>query len=141
MPIIRYRVLQTMRTSLETKEELRQRLEEQGLRVVVRRDSNGHIYGITFVDDGVGIALNSSRLGEGYATNILNGHFSSPTSGPFLDETLYSNPSVCLERSATVRSLQSDAEEGDNLVDGLIEDIVDGSLLPTGNGDWKEAVW
>ena len=33
--IIRYRVLQTMRTSPQTEEELRQRLEEQGLRAVI----------------------------------------------------------------------------------------------------------
>ena len=49
--IIRYMVLQTMRTSPQTEEELRQRLEEQGLRVVIRKNDNGKIYGITFIDD------------------------------------------------------------------------------------------
>ena len=139
--IIRYRVLQTMRTSPKTEEELRQRLEEQGLRVVIRKNSNGRIYGITFIDDEVGIALNGSRLGKGYTANVFNGYFSNPANNPFLDETLYGNPSVCLEQSATVQPLQSNAEEGDNLIDELIEDMADGSFLPTGNDDWKEAVW
>ena len=70
--IIRYRVLQTMRTSPKTEEELRQRLEEQSLRVVIRKNEGGRIYGITFIDDKEGIALNGSRLGKGYTANIFN---------------------------------------------------------------------
>ena len=48
VPTIRGKVLQTMRTSPQTEEELRQRLEEQGLRAVIRKNGNGRIYGITF---------------------------------------------------------------------------------------------
>ena len=122
--IIRYRVLQTMRTSPKTEEELRQRLEEQGLRAVIRKNESGRIYGITFIDDKAGIALNGSRLGKGYAANVFNGYFSNPAHNPFLDETLYGNPSVRLEQSATVQPLQSNAEERDNLIDELIENMV-----------------
>ena len=134
-------MLQTMRTSPKTEKELRQRLEEQGLRVVIRKNESGRIYGITFIDDKAGIALNGSRLGKGYAANVFNGCFSNPTDNPFLDETLYGNPSVRLEQSATVQPLQSNAEEGDNLIDELIEDIVGDTFGTTGNDDWKEAVW
>ena len=139
--IIRYRVLQTMRTSPKTEEELRQRLEEQGLRVFIRKNESGRIYGITFIDDKEGIALNGSRLGKGYAANVFNAYFTNPTHNPFLDETLYGNPSVRLEQSATVQPLQSNAEEGDNLVDELIEDMVGDSFVSMGNDDWKEAAW
>ena len=139
--IIRYRVLQTMRTSPKTEEELRQRLEEQGLRVFIRKNESGRIYGITFIDDKEGIALNGSRLGKGYAANVFNGYFSNPTHNPFLDETLYGSLSVHLDQSATVHPSQLNTEESDNLVDELIEDMADGSFLPTGNDDWKEAVW
>ena len=139
--IIRYRVLQTMRTSPKTEEELRQRLEEQGLRVVIRKNESGRIYGITFIDDKEGIALNGSRLGKGYTANIFNGYFSNPTDNPFLDETLYGSPSVHLDQSATVHHSQLNTEESDNLVDELIEDMADGSFLSTGNDDWKEAAW
>ena len=141
IPTIRNKVLQTMRTSPNTEKELRQRLEEQGLRVVIRKNDNGRIYGITFIDDEQGVAFNGSRLGKGYAANVFNGYFSNPAHNPFLDETLYGNPSVRLEQLATVQPLQFNAEEGDNLVDELIEDIADGSFLPTGNDDWKEAAW
>ena len=139
--IIRYRVLQTMRTSPKTEEELRQRLEEQGLRVFIRKNESGRIYGITFIDDKEGIALNGSRLGKGYSANVFNAYSSNTTHNPFLDETLYGSPSVRLELSAAVQPLQQDIEEGDNLIDELIEDMVDDSFLSTGNDDWKEAAW
>ena len=139
--IIRYRVLQTMRTSPQTEEELRQRLEEQGLRVVIRKNDNGRIYGITFIDDEQGVAFNGSHLGKGYAANVFNGYFFNPTNNPFLDEALYGSLSVRLEQIDKAQALLQSMEDEDNLVDELIEDIADGSFLPTGNDDWKEAAW
>ena len=141
IPVIRNKVLQAMRTSPRTEKDLQSRLEEQGLRVVIRKNESGRIYGITFIDDKVGVALNGSRLGKGYAANIFNGYFSNPTHNPFLVEMLYGRPSAHLEQSATVQPLQSNAEEGDNLVDELIEDMVGDSFVSTGNDDWKEAAW
>ena len=141
VPTIRGKVLQAMRTSPNTEKELRQRLEEQGLRVVIRKNESGRIYGITFIDDKAGIALNGSRLGKGYAANVFNTYFSNPTHNPFLDKTLYGSLSARLDQSATVHPSQLNTEESDNLVDELIEDMADGSFLSTGNDDWKEAAW
>ena len=141
IPTVRNKVLQTMRTSPNTEKELQQRLEEQGLRAVIRKNESGRIYGITFIDDKAGIALNGSRLGKGYAANVFNGYFSNPTHNPFLDETLYGSLSARLDQSATVHPSQLNTEESDNLVDELIEDMADGSFLSTGNDDWKEAAW
>ena len=141
IPTVRNKVLQAMRTSPKTEEELRQRLEEQGLRVFIRKNESGRIYGITFIDDKEGIALNGSRLGKGYAANVFNSYFSNPTHNPFLDETQYGSLSARLDQSATVHPSQLNTEESDNLVDELIEDMADGSFLSTGNDDWKEAAW
>ena len=141
IPTIRNRVLQVMCTSPRTAEEFRQRLEGQGLRVVIRKNEIGRIYGITFIDDEGGIALNGSRLGKGYAANVFNAYFSNPAHNPFLDETLYGSPSVRLEQSAIVQLSQPNTEESDNFVDELIESMADVSFLSTGNDDWKEAAW
>ena len=141
IPTVRNKVLQTMRTSPKTEEELQQRLEEQGLRVFIRKNESGRIYGITFIDDKEGIALNGSRLGKGYVANVFNAYFSNPAHNPFLDETLYGSPSIRLEQSATVQPSQQNTEESDNLIDELFEDMADGSFLSTGNDDWKEAAW
>ena len=141
IPTVRNKVLQTMRTSPRTEKDLQNRLEEQGLRGVIRKNESGRIYGITFIDDEVGVVLNGSRLGKGYAANIFNGYFSNPAHNSFLDETLYGSPFARLEPSATGQSLRSNAEEGDNLVDELIENMVGDSFTSTGNDDWKEAAW
>ena len=141
IPAVREKILHVMRTSPQTEKDLQSRLEEQGLHVVIRKNESGRIYGITFIDDEEGIALNGSRLGKGYSANVFNGYFSNLAHNPFLDETLYGSPSVRLEQSATVQPLQSNAEEGDNLIDELIEDMVGDSFISTGNDDWKEAAW
>ena len=141
IPAVREKILHVMRTSPQTEKDLQSRLEEQGLHVVIRKNESGRIYGITFIDDEEGIALNGSRLGKGYSANVFNGYFSNLAHNPFLDETLYGSPSVRLEQSATVQPLQSNAEEGDNLIDELIEDMVGDSFISTGNDDWKAAAW
>ena len=141
VPTIRGKVLQAMRTSPQTEKDLQQRFKERGLRVAIRKNEIGRIYGITFIDDEGGIALNGSRLGKGYAANVFNTYFSNPTHNPFLDETLYGSLSVRLEQFVTVHPLQQNTEEEDNLVDELIEDMTGESFGTTGNDDWKEAAW
>lgn len=141
IPAVREKVLQVMRTSPQTEEALRHRLEEQGLRMVIRKNESGRIYGITFIDDANGIAFNGSRLGKGYSANTFNTYLSNPTYNPFMDETLYGISSSQLKEAPTVQPLQSDAGEGDNLVDELVDDIVGDLPLGSSNDDWKEAAW
>lgn len=141
IPAVREKVLHVMRTSPQTEEALRQRLEEQGLQTVVRKNESGRIYGITFIDDKEGIALNGSRLGKGYAANAFNAYFDNPNHNPFLDETLYGNPSLRSEQTNIVLPMQPNTEESDNIVDELMEELVGEPFAPTGNDDWKEAAW
>lgn len=141
IPAVREKVLLVMRTSPQTEEALRQRLEEQGLRTVVRKNESGRIYGITFIADKEGVALNGSRLGKGYAANAFNAYFANPNHNPFLDETLYGNPSLRSEQSNVALPMQPNTEESGNIVDELIEELVGEPFAPTGNDDWKEATW
>lgn len=141
IPAVREKVLQVMRTSPQTEEALQQRMEEQGLRTVIRKNESGRIYGITFIDDKEGVALNVSRLGKGYAANAFNAYFDNPNHNPFLDETLYGNPSLRSEQTNIVLPMQPNTEESDNIVDELMEELVGEPFAPTGNDDWKEATW
>ncbi|MGI6073424.1 MAG: conjugal transfer protein MobB [Fermentimonas sp.] len=141
IPAVRRKVLEVMRTSPDTEEKLRQRLVEQGLRVVIRKNESGRIYGITFIDDEQGVALNGSRLGKGYAANAFNAYFDNPNHNPFLDETLYGNPSLRSDQTNVALPMQPNTEESDNIVDELIEELVGEPFAPTGNDDWKEAAW
>lgn len=139
IPTVRRKVLEVMRTSPHTEERLRQRLEKQGLQVVIRKNDNGRIYGITFIDDEKGIALNGSRLGKGYAANKFNEYFSNPENNPFLDESLYGKIDTTFQQQ--MQTIQSDEQESDNLVDGFIDNMVGESFSSSGNDDWKEAAW
>ena len=139
IPTVRRKVLEVMRTSPHTEERLRQRLEKQGLQVVIRKNDNGRIYGITFIDDEKGIALNGSRLGKGYAAKKFNEYFSNPENNPFLDESLYGKIDTTLQQQ--MQTIQSDEQESDNLVDELIDDMVGETFSASGNDDWKEAAW
>ena len=139
IPTVRRKVLEVMRTSPGTEERLRQRLEEQGLRVVIRKNEDGRLYGITFIDDERGIALNGSRLGKGYAANKFNEYFSNPENNPFMDESLYGKIDTTFQQQ--MQTIQSDEQESDNLVDELIDDMVGETFSASGNDDWKEAAW
>ena len=139
IPSVRRKVLEVMRTSPGTEERLRQRLEEQGLRVVIRKNESGRIYGITFIYDEKGIALNGSRLGKGYAANKFNEYFSNPENNPFLDESLYGKIDTTFQQQ--MQTIQSDEQESDNLVDEFIDNMVGESFSSSGNDDWKEAAW
>ena len=139
IPTVRRKVLEVMRTSPHTEERLRQRLEKQGLQVVIRKNDNGRIYGITFIDDKEGIALNGSRLGKGYAANKFNEYFSNPENNPFLDESLYGKIDTTFQQQ--MQTIQSDEQESDNLVDEFIDNMVGESFSSSGNDDWKEAAW
>ena len=139
IPSVRRKVLEVMRTSPGTEERLRQRLEEQGLRVVIRKNESGRIYGITFIYDEKGIALNGSRLGKGYAAKKFTEYFSNPENNPFLDESLYGKIDTTLQQQ--MQTIQSDEQESDNLVDELIDDMVGETFSASGNDDWKEAAW
>ena len=139
IPTVRRKVLEVMRTSPHTEERLRQRLEKQGLQVVIRKNDNGRIYGITFIDDEKGIALNGSRLGKGYAANKFNEYFSNPEKNPFLDESFYGKIDTTFQQQ--MQTIQSDEQESDNLVDELIDDMVEETFSASGNDDWKEAAW
>ena len=139
IPTVRRKVLEVMRTSPGTEGRLRQRLEEQGLRVVIRKNEDGRLYGITFIDDERGIALNGSRLGKGYAANKFNEYFSNPENNPFMDESLYGKIDTTFQQQ--MQTIQSDEQESDNLVDELIDDMVGETFSASGNDDWKEAAW
>ena len=139
IPTVRRKVLEVMRTSPQTEERLRQRLEEQGLRVIIRKNEGGRIYGITFIDDEKGIALNGSRLGKGYAANLFNAYLSNPAHNSFLDESLYGKINTTLQQQMWTTLPEEQAS--DNLVDELIDDMVGESFSSSGNDDWKEAAW
>ena len=142
LPGIRQRVLGVMRSSPQTEEELSASLEKSGLRCLIRKSEGGRIYGITFIDDNLGIALNGSRLGKGYAAKQFEAYFSAPGSNRFLDEKLYGHLSSPREAPKDLaHSIPLLSEESDNPMESVLDELIGDLPLATGNDDWKEASW
>ncbi len=142
LPEIRQRVLAVMRTSPQTEEELLASLNKSGLRCLIRKSEGGRIYGIIFIDDTLGIALNGSRLGKGYAANRFEAYFSAPESNRFLDEKLYGHLSSPWEAPKDLaRSIPLLAEGSDNPMESILDELIGDLPLTTGNDDWKEVSW
>lgn len=140
LPQIRNRVLSVMRTSPKTEAELIKRLADNGLRTLLRKTENGRIYGITFVDDTLGVAVNGSRLGKGYSAAVFNGYFSQEGTNPFLDKQKYGALSDMDSHKKEQRQDVSDQKEEANF--SAVEELIDELLqAPQGNDDWKEAAW
>ena len=61
-----------------TKEDFACRLKEADIEVVYRINSEGRLYGITFIDHIGRTVLNGSRLGKAFSANVFNELFNNP---------------------------------------------------------------
>lgn len=61
------------RTRTET--DFRRELSAQGIDLVLRRNEDNRIYGVTFIDHRNRVVLNGSRLSKDFSANIFNDRF------------------------------------------------------------------
>ena len=97
---IRRAIADVMQTSPDRAEFI-DRMRGHGIETVLRINAAGRLYGITFIDDANGIAVNGSRLGKGFAANVFNAYFAGGAN-PFIDEGW---PKEKEERAAAVEEL------------------------------------
>ena len=97
---IRRAIADVMQTSPDRAEFI-DRMRGHGIETVIRINTAGRLYGITFIDDANGIAVNGSRLGKGFAANVFNAYFAGGAN-PFIDEGW---PKEKEERGAVVEEL------------------------------------
>ena len=97
---IRRAIADVMQTSPDRAEFI-DRMRGHGIETVTRINAAGRLYGITFIDDANGIAVNGSRLGKGFAANVFNAYFVGEPN-PFLE---MSRPKEKEERAAAVEEL------------------------------------
>ena len=97
---IRRAIADVMQTSPDRAEFI-DRMRGRGIETVTRINAAGRLYGITFIDDANGIAVNGSRLGKGFAANVFNAYFAGEPN-PFLE---MSRPKEKEERAAAVEEL------------------------------------
>ena len=98
--VIRRAIADVMQTSPDRAAFI-DRMRGHGIETVTRINAAGRLYGITFIDDANGIAVNGSRLGKGFAANVFNAYFAGEPN-PFLE---MSRPKEKEERAAAVEEL------------------------------------
>ena len=98
--VIRRAIADVMQTSPDRAEFI-DRMRGHGIETVTRINTAGRLYGITFIDDANGIAVNGSRLGKGFAANVFNAYFAGEPN-PFLE---MSRPKEKEEQTAAVEEL------------------------------------
>lgn len=60
------------KASCRSESEFRTELRKQGIDVLFRRNDEGRIYGLTFIDHTARTVLNGSRLGKEFSANVFN---------------------------------------------------------------------
>ncbi len=63
---------------LGTKDDFAARLKKADIEVVYRINTEGRLYGITFIDHTNRTVFNGSRLGKGFSANVFNELFNNP---------------------------------------------------------------
>lgn len=58
-----------------TEADFRRGLSAQGIDLVLRRNEDNRIYGVTFIDHRSRVVLNGSRLGKDFSANVFNEYF------------------------------------------------------------------
>jgi len=123
-------------------EDFKAQLKEQGINTVVRKNTEGRIYGITFIDHALRSVWNGSQLGKNLSANVFNqwwndgikpkgmdvGHDQILKQNPSSRETTMDGPFSFLDKT------NSDSHNAGNVLAEVM-----GGLLPTDQGeDYEE---
>lgn len=71
------RIVSAAMKSPRTESDFRRELSAQGIDLVLRRNEDNRIYGVTFIDHRSRVVLNGSRLGKDFSANMFNEYFLS----------------------------------------------------------------
>jgi hypothetical protein len=74
IPATRMIVAESMQSSY-TEAEFRRKLQERKIDLFIRRNADGRIYGVTFIDHNSRCVMNGSRLGKAFSANALHDWF------------------------------------------------------------------
>jgi len=123
--------------SSKNEQAFKKKLKKEGIDTVVRKNDNGRIYGITFIDHRSRIALNGSRLGKEFSANNFNNYWDVDIN-PEIKEPV--RQQAKMSRSNDIKDLTPekphylfDFLNTGKCDDGLIEAF--GGLLPEAQGE------
>lgn len=80
------RIVSTAMQRIRTEADFRQELSTQSINLVLRRNEDNRIYGVTFIDHRNRVVLNGSRLGKDFSANVFNEYFLNVAETPSQQE-------------------------------------------------------
>lgn len=94
-----------------TESDFRRELSAQGIDLVLRRNEDNRIYGVTFIDHRSRVVLNGSRLGKDFSANVFNEYFRNAGETPPQQQVTTTEPSV-QKPSADSQAATKDTSSG-----------------------------
>jgi hypothetical protein len=114
--------------------EFKKKLLEQGINLVVRRNTEGRIYGITFIDHISRCVCNGSELGRNLSANVFNDWWNNDnkTDHPLKNKSAIKETSPAGEKISEPQSLFNFLRREETLDSGQENNIIEvfGSLIP-----------
>lgn len=109
-----HRIVSAAMRRPRTEADFRRELSAQGIDLVLRRNEDNRIYGVTFIDHRSRVVLNGSRLGKDFSANVFNEYFLNAAETP-------------LQQQATTAGHSKQEPSADSK--GETKDTSSGSLL------------
>ncbi|TDO68867.1 relaxase/mobilization nuclease-like protein [Flavobacterium chryseum] len=139
------RIESAMQTA-SNESKFKKKLLEQGINLVVRRNGEGRIYGITFIDHESRCVYNGSELGRNLSANVFNDWWNN---GVKTDQPLKNSNDSALTSNAENQTIQPEIvpdffEKHDTYDSADQNNIIEafGSLLPENQGeDFQETAF
>ena len=133
-------MVEIARSITSTEGDFKKHLLEQGINTVVRRNEDGRIYGMTFIDHNSRSVWNGSQLCKDLSANAFTDYWERSTKPEFRESTLLKSkgseskvPEKLEEPHHLFDFLNTTKKHEDNLIEGL------GGLLPEAHGeDYEE---
>jgi hypothetical protein len=108
--------------------EFRKKLQSSNIDLVLRRNDEGRIYGVTFIDHNNRCVLNGSRLGKEFSANVLNEKFNDKE---YIDST--QSQTIQSEDVPTINT-PVNMETIGSLIDSVLDiPVFDNSANPDAN--------
>jgi len=82
---------QIISAAMKTCSDFEGTLQKQGISVIFRTNSEGRIYGATFIDHTQKCVFNGSRLGKEFSANVFNDLFSQTANNPIIETNRFSS--------------------------------------------------
>lgn len=122
--------------------DFKAQLKDQGINTVIRRNTEGRIYGITFIDHASRSVWNGSQLGKSLSANVFNQWWNDGIKPKGTDvgqsQILKQNYSSQETKMEGPFSFLDKTKSDSNSAGNVLADVM-GGLLPTGQGeDYEE---